>query len=65
LPYDVFGPLSQGEYIRLPENVKVQFVSKNEEIKLLDELLNEKFVGVDSEWRPELTKFHKTSPSLF
>jgi hypothetical protein len=27
-------------------------------------LLNEKFIGVDSEWRPELTQFHKTKPSL-
>ena len=59
-PFDYFGPLSQGEYLRLPENVRVKFISKKEEINQLDELLDEKFIGVDSEWRPELTKFHKT-----
>jgi hypothetical protein len=28
-------------------------------------LLNDEFIGVDSEWRPQLTQYHKTKPSLF
>ena len=31
----------------------------------MDELKEEKYIGVDSEWRPQLTKFHKTYPALF
>lgn len=28
-------------------------------------LLDDEFIGVDSEWRPQLTQLHKTKPSLF
>jgi len=28
-------------------------------------LLEEPLIGVDSEWRPELSQYHKTRPSLF
>jgi hypothetical protein len=31
----------------------------------LEVLLKEPLIGVDSEWRPPLTQFHKTKPSLF
>lgn len=30
----------------------------------LDCLLSEPYIGVDSEWRPSLTKFHITAPAL-
>ena len=28
-------------------------------------MLKDEFIGVDSEWRPQLTQYHKTAPSLF
>lgn len=64
-PYDTFGPLSDGDFIRLPETVKVEHISVHDDIVKLDQLFEEKYIGVDSEWRPALTKFHKTSPALF
>jgi len=36
-PFDVFGPLTlDTKCISLPEHVKVQMISKSEDIKLLD-----------------------------
>jgi hypothetical protein len=64
-PYDVFGPLSEGNYIKLPDSVKVKMISTEDDVDLLDELFEEKYIGVDSEWRPSLTKFHNTAPALF
>ena len=64
-PIDFFGPLSEGNSMKLPEHVKVEIISTIEDIKKLDNLFTEKFIGVDSEWRPALTKFHKTYPALF
>jgi hypothetical protein len=58
--YDVFGPKSAGNYIRLPEGFKVSWVGSEEDIPNLLALLDEPYIGVDSEWRPTLTKFHKT-----
>lgn len=34
------------------------------DIAKLNALLDEPYIGVDSEWRPSLTKFHKTYPAL-
>ncbi len=28
-------------------------------------MLEEKYIGVDSEWRPSITTFHKTKVALF
>jgi len=65
--HDSFGPLSQpaSEYIKLPEHVKVTFVHTEQDVAKLEVLLKEPFIGVDSEWRPQLTQLHKTKPSLF
>jgi len=49
----------------LPESVKVVHISAHEDIVKLDQLFEERYIGVDSEWRPALTKFHKTNPALF
>lgn len=40
-------------------------ISSYEDLDKLDYLLTEQYIGVDSEWRPSLTKFHKTYPALF
>ena len=65
--YDEFEPLSSPieDYIKLPENVKVEWIGTEEDVPKLKELLNEPFIGMDSEWRPELSQYHRTRPSLF
>ncbi len=63
---DKFGPVAD-ESFRLPEEVKLEWIGNHEDIVKLDALMDkdEKYIGVDSEWRPQLAKFHKTAPSLF
>jgi len=40
-------------------------ISTEEDVPKLEVLLNEPLIGMDSEWRPQLTMLHKTKPSLF
>lgn len=63
--YDFFGPLSGETHFKLPAEVKVEWIGTEEDINKLDYLLTERYIGVDSEWRPALAKFHRTNPSLF
>ena len=64
---DHFGPLStpSTDFMALPDSVKVEMISTENDIAKLEVLLEEEFIGVDSEWRPQLTQLHKTKPSLF
>lgn len=52
--YDEFEQLSRpkDDYITLPSSVKVTWVGSEEDVKSLETLLNDEFIGVDSEWRP-------------
>lgn len=65
----MFGPLTpdtpEAKCIRLPEHVKLQWITREEDIPLLNQLLTEPYIGVDSEWRPSLAKFHRTAPAIF
>lgn len=63
---DIFGPLSNPvqEHCRIPENVKVVVVDNEDDVDQMDVLFKEKFIGLDSEWRTRLHKFHDTSPSV-
>lgn len=64
--YDVFGPITtETQCIKLPDHVSVEWISKEEDIVKLDQLLTEQYIGVDSEWRPSMAKFHKTYPAIF
>lgn len=67
LTYDAFEPLSKPaeDYIKLPDNVKVEWIGNEQDVPKLEILLQDELVGVDSEWRPQLTQYHKTKPSLF
>ena len=65
LPEDKFGPSNPAEMISLPPHVKVEWVGAPEDINKLDSLLTQPYIGVDSEWRPSLAKFHNTKPALF
>jgi len=62
---DKFGPISGDDLISLPEHVKVEWIGSPDDINKLDALLSEPYIGVDSEWRPSLAKFHNTKPALF
>lgn len=65
--HDAFEPLSRpkAEYVQLPAHVKVDWVGTDDDVSKMAILLEDEFVGVDSEWRPQLTQLHKTKPSLF
>jgi hypothetical protein len=67
LTYDAFECLSKPaeDYVKLPESVKVEWIGTEEDVPKLEVLLQDELVGVDSEWRPQLTQYHKTKPSLF
>ena len=53
------------DYLQLPEHVKLEWIGTDEDVPKLEALLEEPLIGVDSEWRPELTQYHRTRPSLF
>ena len=63
--YDTFGPLTPEGCLSLPKSLKVEWVGTVDDIYKLDQLLKEPFIGVDTEWRPQLSKSHQTKPSLF
>ena len=63
---DRFGPITKPyeDFLTLPKSVKIHFIDSESNVHILDKLLDEKYIGVDSEWRPKLTKFHRTYPAL-
>ena len=65
--YDEFEPLSRPaeDYLKLPDTVKVDWIGEEDDVPKLKELLSEPLIGMDSEWRPELSQYHRTRPSLF
>lgn len=44
--------------MRLPENVKIEFIDTEERVQLLEELVDSRYIGVDSEWRVQVHKWH-------
>jgi hypothetical protein len=63
---DKFAPISEPleEYFVLPEEVKVHFISTENEVEKISILNESESIGVDCEWRPALIKFHKTNIAL-
>lgn len=63
---DKFAPVSLGMFVKIPEGdaVEVKWVDREDQIHLLDALRDDEFVGVDSEWRPQLSKFDLTKQSI-
>ena len=51
--------------MRLPEHVQVQWIGQDSDVSKLECLMKEKYIGIDAEWRPQLTPYDKTKPSLF
>ena len=63
---EFFGPVSKptGQYLKLPNDVKLELIDKDEDIGKLEILKTEKLIGVDSEWKPESDKNPSPKPSL-
>ena len=64
---DVFGPLSTPaeDYLHLPDSVKLEWIGSEVDVPKLAVLLSEEFIGIDAEWRSQMTQYHQTKPSLF
>ena len=62
-----YGSVCQpaSDYLQMPAHVKLEWIGTDEDVPKLEALLEEPLIGVDSEWRPELTQYHRTRPSLF
>ena len=63
-PIDRFGPMSDEPCLQLPQNVQVKFIHKVPEVKQLQSLIGKEMIGMDSEWRPTMTKFDNMRPAL-
>jgi hypothetical protein len=61
---DLFGPITKDTLV-LPEDVSVEIISDISNLKKLDALLSEKYIGVDAEWKPSFGRFQKSKVSLF
>jgi len=59
---DVFGPVTKpvDDHISLPDSVKVEFISEVEDIPKMECLVGAPMIGIDSEWRPLVTRWQKT-----
>ena len=44
--------------------MRAHWISKAEDLTQLSSLLNEKYIGVDSEWRPHITSIGEQTPSI-
>jgi len=59
---DLFEPVSQPpkDYYRMPLDTKVEFIGDGKQIKKLECLIGQKYIGVDSEWRPQMHRWQET-----
>ena len=60
---DKFGPVSQ-DSLQLKPNIEVHFISSEPDCSKLAKLFGKSVVGIDAEWRPNLTRFIKTRSAL-
>lgn len=56
--------MNGSQCLHLPQNVKVNFVGTDKDCDSLRSLIGRQFVGMDSEWRPQMTKFDSMRPAL-
>ena len=57
----MFEPLSEPhqDFIALPVDVEYQFINTEDKISKLHVLKGQKFIGVDSEWRSQATRWQE------
>jgi len=58
-----FGPVTPGT-VSLPERVEVKFIADDDGCEELKNLVGKPVIGLDCEWRPNLTKFIKTDTAI-
>ena len=63
-PVDKFAPCGDGTSLHLPADVTVKFIGTEADCVHLRTLIGKPFVGMDSEWRPTMTKFDLMRPAL-
>ena len=51
IPQDTFSPFRTGNYLKLPETIKVYTVYTEADCKYIDLLVGQPLVGADAEWR--------------
>ena len=64
---DLFEPVSHPpkDYHRIPHEAKIEFISKDKQLKLLESLIDQKYIGVDAEWRPQMHRWQEAKgPAL-
>lgn len=56
---DLFEPISApaNDHLRLPTNIKFEFIDTEAKIAELGDLKGQKFIGVDAEWRPQVHRW--------
>ena len=64
MPVDQFGPVSEGQCLKLPSHVQVKFIGNQADCQQLRSLIGKPIIGMDSEWRPTMTKFDNMRPAL-
>jgi len=64
MPVDQFGPVLEGPCLRLPAQLQVKFIGNPTDCQQLKKLIGKPIVGMDSEWRPTMTKFDSMRPAL-
>jgi len=52
------------DLLSLPKNVKVNFVGHEKDISSLKALMGAPYIGMDSEWRPQMTTFGINRPAI-
>lgn len=59
---DLFEPISTptADHLRLPADLLVEFIGQEAHVKKMEVLVGQKMIGVDSEWRPVVSKSNKT-----
>ena len=63
---DLFCPISaSSEVLSLPQNVSVTFIGQEKDIPSLKALMGVPYVGMDAEWRPQMTTFGVNRPAIF
>jgi hypothetical protein len=55
----MFEPISTpaADYLRFPLNIKIEFIDTEAKIDMLQDLVGQRFIGVDAEWRPTMIKW--------
>ena len=65
-PVDRFAPRTEkeNEMLTFPEEANVYFIKSENDLTRLMQLVGTPYVGIDSEWRPTISKLDAERPAL-